>query len=195
MILHWLTAALVFFLFGLGWYMTDLPTTPVRGPYFALHKSIGITVFLLLLVRLVWRLSHRPPAMSAALPAWQRILAGSVHKLFYVFLVLQPLTGYLSSSFSGHKTKFFVIPLPYWGRHDPPLNLLFTERAARGRGDLARDQEGRPRHQPHGALGLSGSRSLSRAWRRLGPWPAFPAPVPARTAGRRRTGRRSRIPS
>ena len=53
-VLHWLIAALVFFQFGLGWYMTDLPTTPVRGPYFALHKSIGITVFLLLLVRLLW---------------------------------------------------------------------------------------------------------------------------------------------
>ena len=126
-VLHWLIAALVFFQFALGWYMTDLPTTPVRGPYFALHKSIGITVFLLLLVRVLWRLSHAPPAMPASLPAWQRHLAGAVHKLFYVFLVLQPLTGYLSSSFSGHTTKFFVIPLPNWGHHNPPLNLLFTE--------------------------------------------------------------------
>lgn len=125
--IHWLTVALVFFLFGLGWYMTDLPRSPVRGPYFALHKSIGITVFLLLVARFLWRLSHRPPEMPGSLPVWQRYLAGAVHKLFYVFLVLQPLTGYLSSSFSGHSTKFFNIPLPSWGTHDPPLNLLFTE--------------------------------------------------------------------
>jgi cytochrome b561 len=54
-------------------------------------------------------------------------LARSVHLAFYALLVIQPASGYLSSSFSGYATRWFGLPLPQWGWRDAPLNELFTE--------------------------------------------------------------------
>ncbi len=124
---HWLSALLVGALFGLGWFMVELPTGPQRGYYFALHKSLGLTVFGLLMLRALWRLSHRPPPFPAFVPGWQVALARLVHLAFYLMLALQPISGYLSSSFSGYQTSLFGVPLPHWGWRDPPLNELFTE--------------------------------------------------------------------
>jgi len=126
-VLHWSIAILVFALFAIGWSMVDLPRGPDRSSTFALHKSIGLTVFLLALVRAGWRFAHPPPPYPDSMPQWQITLARSAHLLFYVLLVLQPASGYLSSSFSGYDTKLFGIPLPQWGWRDPPLNELFTE--------------------------------------------------------------------
>ena len=61
------------------------------------------------------------------MPFWQRSLAHVVHLAFYALLVLQPLSGYLSSSFSGYTTRLFGVPLPHWGWRDAPLNEFFTE--------------------------------------------------------------------
>lgn len=126
-LLHWATALLVAALIALGWYMVELPKGPARGETFALHKSLGMTVFLLTVWRLAWRILHRPPPLPATLPAWQSAMAHTVHRLFYGLLLLQPLTGYLSSSFSGYHTALFGIPLPQWGHPNPPLNEFFTE--------------------------------------------------------------------
>ena len=127
MLLHWLMAAGVVALFALGWFMVDLPKGPERGYYFALHKSIGLTIFGLLLIRIYWRLRHTPPPLPQHLPRWQSALAHVVHQAFYVALVAQPVSGYLSSSFSGYSTKWFALPLPSWGWRDAPLNEFFTE--------------------------------------------------------------------
>jgi cytochrome b561 len=127
MALHWLTALLVVGLFGLGWYMVDLPKGPDRGATFALHKSLGLSVFMLTVWRLAWRVRHPAPALPHSVAPWRATLAHAVHASFYVLLVLQPVTGYLSSSFSGYDTAWFGISLPSWGHHNPPLNELFTE--------------------------------------------------------------------
>ncbi len=127
MALHWLTAVLVFTLIGIGWYMVDLPKGPDRGEYFALHKSIGLSVFALICLRIAWRVGHRPPPLPDELPRWQRWMAQLVHLAFYAVLIVQPLSGYLSSSFSGYRTSLFGVPLPHWGWRDAPLNELFTE--------------------------------------------------------------------
>lgn len=126
-LLHWLTVLLVFALFAIGWYMVDLPKGPARGETFALHKSLGLTVFLLTVWRICWRVTHPAPALPKAVSRWRATLAHGVHATFYVLLIGQPLSGYLSSSFSGYDTKFFAIPLPTWGHHDPPLNEFLTE--------------------------------------------------------------------
>ncbi len=127
MALHWITAVLVFILFPLGWYMVDLPEGPGRSPYFSLHKTLGITVFLLTLLRLAWRLRNSAPPLPDYLPAWQNRLAYSVHMLFYVLLFVHPLAGYTSSQFSGYTTKYFGMALPQWGWENKPINEFFTD--------------------------------------------------------------------
>ena len=126
-LLHWLSALLVIGMFFLGWYMVDLPRGPLRGQNFALHKSIGLTIFLLTVLRLGWRLAHPPLAYDAGMTQWRRQVAKTAHRIFYLLLVLQPVSGYLSSSFSGYKTKWFGIPLPHWGYKNPELNQFFTD--------------------------------------------------------------------
>ncbi len=127
MLLHWATVALVVALYAIGWGMVELPQGPARSDAFALHKSLGMTVFLLTAARLAWRLYAPPPPLPSRLARWQRMLATTVHHLFYVLLFLQPVMGYLSSSFSTYTTSYFDIPLPDWGRYDPELNEFFTE--------------------------------------------------------------------
>ena len=124
---HWLTAVLVVALLAIGWYMVELPKGASRGDFFQLHKSIGLSVFVLLWARLAWRLSHPPPELPTTLARWQRYVVKVVHLAFYVLLIAQPLSGYLSASFSGYRTAWFGVPLPYWSWRDAPLNELFTE--------------------------------------------------------------------
>lgn len=125
-ILHWAVAFLILVQFNLGWYMVDLPKGTERSDLFALHKSIGLSIFLLAAIRLIWRLTHSPPPLPEAISRWQRELALHTHIMLYVLLFLQPISGYLSSSFSGYRTSFFGIPLPHWGWKDPVVNELFT---------------------------------------------------------------------
>ena len=125
-VIHWVSAVSIFAMFAIGWYMVELPQGPERSSSFALHKSIGLTIFLVAILRVTWRHFHRPPPYRH-LPKWRITLARSAHLLFYVLLVVQPASGYLSSSFSGYKTRLFGIALPHWGWRDAPLNEFFTE--------------------------------------------------------------------
>ena len=116
--LHWLIAALVVTMILLGQVMTEVPRqTPLRGPLFNLHKSLGLLTFALVLVRLGWRLGHRPPPLPADVPAWNRQLSAFTHTAFYVLLLAQPVLGYVSSVFGKYGVAFFGLPLPAWG-HD-----------------------------------------------------------------------------
>ena len=73
MALHWAIALLALFQIGLGWWMIDIPKSPpgLRAGWFNVHKSFGITIGLLMLARLGWRLGHAPPPLPASLPRWQ----------------------------------------------------------------------------------------------------------------------------
>ena len=127
-ILHWLMAILLLTLFGLGWYMVDLPKgSDERSWFFALHKSIGLTMALLALIRVVWRFTHVPPDLPETVSLFKQKLAGLTHVLLYVAMIIQPLSGYISSSFSGYKTKIWGVALPHWGWKSPALNELFTD--------------------------------------------------------------------
>lgn len=111
--LHWLTFALIAGGFSLALYMVDLPLSPLKLKYFAWHKWIGVTVFLLVLTRIAWRLTHRPPALPPDVPLWQRRAAGATHILLYALIVIIPISGWLYSSASGVPTVYFgVLPLP-----------------------------------------------------------------------------------
>ena len=118
-VLHWLIALLMLAQIFLGWWMQTVPKQPpgLRAGWFNLHKSIGLTVALLVVLRIAWRLSHKPPPLPDWLPAWQRAAAATVHRALYACLLLMPLSGYLGSSFSGYPVRYFGIVLPRWSGH------------------------------------------------------------------------------
>ena len=126
--LHWLIGAGVLAQIALGWWMIDIPKQPVgvRLYWFNLHKSIGLTLALLIAVRIAWRLTRRPPPLPDSVPPWQRRVARASHFLLYVCMVTMPLAGYLGSTFSGYPIKFFGATLPGWGFKDESLKDFFS---------------------------------------------------------------------
>jgi len=111
--LHWLVALGIFGAFALGLYMQDLPISPAKLKLYSYHKWAGVTLFLLILARMAWRLTHPPPPLPSAMPVWQRRAATSIHHLLYMLLFAIPLSGWLMSSAKGFQTVWFgVVPLP-----------------------------------------------------------------------------------
>lgn len=131
MSLHWLIALMLFGMFGFGLYMVELPLSPQKLKFYSYHKWAGVTVFLLVLARLAWRITHRPPALPADMPAWQVTAAKAGHHLLYLLMVIVPLSGWLMSSAKGFQTVWFgVLPLPDLLDKDEALGeaLLLTHR-------------------------------------------------------------------
>ncbi|HQS57573.1 MAG TPA: cytochrome b [Gallionellaceae bacterium] len=111
--LHWLIALLVFVTFPVGVIMSDMALSPDKLKLLSYHKWLGVTVFILLVVRLVWRVAHRPAPLDVAMPHWQMLAAKAVHVLLYVLLFAIPLSGWLMSSAKGFQTVYLgVLPLP-----------------------------------------------------------------------------------
>jgi cytochrome b561 len=110
--LHWLAGALIVAGFTLGVSLKDLPISPQTLRLYGYHKWLGITVFLLAAVRLVWRRVHpAPPPVS--MPDWQRRAASCVHGLLYVLMLVIPLSGWIYSSAAGVQVVYLGwIPLP-----------------------------------------------------------------------------------
>ena len=112
--LHWLIALLIVCGFYLGWIMTDIPGfTPTKLKYFSWHKWIGVTVFALAVVRVLWRATHTAPAMPRRIPAWQKGVAHLTHFLLYALMLVIPASGYLYSSAAGIQVVYLgLVPLP-----------------------------------------------------------------------------------
>ncbi|MFZ5566602.1 MAG: cytochrome b [Pseudomonadota bacterium] len=115
--LHWLLALLLLGMFVVGLYMTSLPFSPQRLRLYNWHKWAGIVVLTLSFLRLLWRLSHRPPALPdavlAVMPAWQRYAHHATHGALYVLFFAIPLLGWAYSSAAGFPIVVFgVLPLP-----------------------------------------------------------------------------------
>jgi cytochrome b561 len=127
-LLHWVLVALLAAQIGFGWFLEDVARgTPERAIYVNLHKSTGMLIGLLILFRLYWRLSHRPPALPASLPAWEKAVASSSHVLLYAAMVIMPLSGYIASNFSQYGVNFFNrIKLPPWGVEDSNIYAFFN---------------------------------------------------------------------
>jgi cytochrome b561 len=111
--LHWAIAVLIFGMLGLGFYMTGLDLSPTKLQLFSWHKWAGVTVFVLVVVRLAWRVGHKPPALPQHMPPIERLAAHAGHLVLYVLMFAIPLSGWLMSSAKGFQTVWFgVLPIP-----------------------------------------------------------------------------------
>ena len=148
-LLHWLLAIGIIFMFILGTYMEGLPKgglkltnfdlfdlglitfesskeMSIRSFYFTLHKSIGVTIFFLVLFRIYWRLTHKPPKMLSSMSTLEVKMATATHHAFYLLMFLIPLTGIIMSIGSKYGVHWFGIPfLP--GIDNETLRDLFKE--------------------------------------------------------------------
>lgn len=148
-LLHWLIAFAIFGMFAFGWYMTDLPkeapkqstydlfdlgvytwelakAESPRAFYYNLHKSFGITLLGLIIFRLIWRITHKAPAMLSSYKAWERKLATGAHHLLYLLMLAIPLSGFIMSINSKYGVKWFGIKL-FSGLDDYDAHHLFEE--------------------------------------------------------------------
>jgi len=114
-IIHWIMALLIFFMLGLGLYMTKvLPKdAPNHLQIYELHKSFGVLVLILVLVRIINRLVKGAPPLQETIAKIERILAHLGHFGLYVLMVVVPLSGFLMSNSFGFQVKFFGIELPF----------------------------------------------------------------------------------
>jgi cytochrome b561 len=127
-VLHWLIAALLFGQIAFGWFLESIPRgIPLRGFYVNVHKSTGLTLALLILVRILWRLTHPAPPLPAFMPAWERVTARWTHWALYGCMLLMPVSGYVASNFSQYGVKLFnVMTLPPWGINDHRIYGVFN---------------------------------------------------------------------
>jgi cytochrome b561 len=110
--LHWLLALMIVGTFSVGAFMADLPFSPLRLKLINWHKWAGVTILALSALRLLWRLSHRPPP-DLPMPAWQRRAAHAAHRALYVLFFAVPLAGWAYSSAAGFPVVLYgVLPLP-----------------------------------------------------------------------------------
>ena len=148
-VLHWLIAIGIFIMFGIGWFMADLPkdvpkqtafdvfdlgiytwqsaeAISPRNFYFNLHKSVGVTIFALIIIRVLWRLSHKPPALLASYKEFERKLAKGTHYLLYLLMVALPLSGLIMVIYGKYGVKWFGIDL-FGGLDSKPVRDAFKE--------------------------------------------------------------------
>jgi cytochrome b561 len=117
MTLHWILAALVILNLFLGLRMAGASGL-AKFQIFQWHKSVGITVLVFTVLRLAWRLTHRPPPYPASMKPWEKVAASSVHWGFYALIIALPLTGWVvvSASPTNIPTLLYkTIPWPHLG--------------------------------------------------------------------------------
>ena len=110
-VFHWLIVALLLVQYLIGWLMPDVHAGPPGAPM-TFHISAGILILLLVVLRLIWRLTH-PVVPEGSLPPWQRLTSEAVHWALYALVLATTVTGWLFASFRGWSISlFYLVPLP-----------------------------------------------------------------------------------
>ncbi len=148
-VLHWLIGIAILAMFGLGWYMSELPKEAPKAMafdlfdlgiynwqlteevsprtfYFNLHKSIGVTLLGLIVLRIFWRITHRPPALLDSLSVAEKKLATAGHHALYLLMLLVPISGVLMALYSKYGLKWFCTDL-FAGLDNPAMRDTFKE--------------------------------------------------------------------
>jgi cytochrome b561 len=114
---HWLIALMFLGQAGLGFYMEDLPLDdPLTFPIYQWHKSIGLSILLLALLRFIWRMAGPTPDLPAAMPGWEKRAARLAHLFLYAAIIAVPLTGWALVSASPLNIPtfaFYLVVVPH----------------------------------------------------------------------------------
>lgn len=112
--LHWIIALAILGMIALGWYMGDLPNdAPNKAGLYQIHKSIGVSILVLTVARILWRILNKPPE-ELPMEHKQALAARAVHIGFYALMVLMPLTGWIMVSASARGFPTIVFDLVQW---------------------------------------------------------------------------------
>ncbi|MGE4063048.1 MAG: cytochrome b [Rhodospirillaceae bacterium] len=124
--LHWIVAVCLLCSIVLGLFIGNVEESAATEQVLAVHKSFGITIFVLMLARLAWRLTHPAPPLPATMSAYQRVAAALTHGLLYVTLLAMPIAGYIAVSARGRETSYFgLFDVPQWA----PLSRVLSQNA------------------------------------------------------------------
>jgi len=132
-VLHWTIAVAIAGNIFLGWWMhhaIDDPAVQARAiAAFQLHKSIGLTILLLSVIRLSWRIFNPPPPLPDAMPSWEKLTAKATHWAFYLLLIAIPLSGWLYVSTGWRGEVPLNVPTLWFGLFEIPHLLALNENA------------------------------------------------------------------
>lgn len=106
-ILHWSMGVLIITMLAVGLYMEDLPNSPDKFELYGLHKSIGVLLLALVIIRFTWRQKNPIPALPHEMPNIIKLGAHVTHGMLYTLMLLMPLIGWGMSSAGGHPVSFF----------------------------------------------------------------------------------------
>jgi len=123
---HWLLFLMLTFMIVAGNFLASMPKGPEKLQAAGMHKSFGLVVLVLVLLRLVWRLINATPKDPEGTPAIQNLVAHAMHWALYVLMFAQPLAGILMSQAAGYPVSFFgMFELPVLLDKDPSLAQFF----------------------------------------------------------------------
>ena len=105
--LHWIVVLIVLLQFTTEYLMHSLPDGDTKWLFYDLHKSFGVTLLFVMLLRMVWRLYFPNPKPIPGLTPWQVGIARANHWLLYVVLIIMPVTGYIGSKAGGFLVPWF----------------------------------------------------------------------------------------
>jgi cytochrome b561 len=126
--LHWLVVLMIALQAALGFIADSLSRSPLKVDMMTAHKSLGITILAVLLVRVAWRLGNPPPVHPPGSPAWEKTAAKISHALLYVLMFAVPLSGWLSASTSIIPWKlWWTLSWPRIASPDPDLHSLASD--------------------------------------------------------------------
>lgn len=125
---HWIIALIVILMLAGSFFLDDLPDS-IKGTAFMLHKSFGLTVLALMLLRIIWIVQKGKPALPVTVPAWQRAMSRLVQYSLYFFVIVMPLSGWIMSTAAGRSPVLFdLVQLPLPGiAEDKALAKLMAE--------------------------------------------------------------------
>ena len=112
-IIHWTMALMIITILIVGFYMVGLPKTDYKWDIYGIHKATGTVILVLVLLRILWRLSNVWPLLPDSVPSWQAFLANLNIFFLYCAMLAMPLSGFFGSLLGGHDISFyglFIIP-------------------------------------------------------------------------------------